>query len=420
MALGFGQAFGGGFTAGIRSGQLSKQMAAAEQARQDQLGFQQRAEERAERAEARAGQLHSLALQERRAALAQNQRARQRQLDFQSDAAQVLGTGNYSELLMKYPERAADLLELQQTQTQIKQMEAGGMNVRRAAGQAFNAVARGDLEGARQVINANRQIIEGGGDPSFTVDRALELLDTNPGELAEMMRGVYQMAGGSPDALVGVRQPLTSYQEAQIRLEEEKINIDREQAALQAKQRELAAATTQAQREKLTKEMQLLDQRIEEGKKAQREAQASKQNAVDSMQDAVDLAKELAESPNLSAITGTIDPRLPTLSGANQDLVNKAKRLQSLLTVDKLGLMTGVLTDRDIQFLTNVASGLQVTDNGILGSTEGVQQNLADIVNRMNEAIDRAQREGKLQGLEGQTGTGSGTTDAGLTWKRLE
>jgi hypothetical protein len=41
--------------------------------------------------------------------------------------------------------------------------------------------------------------------------------------------------------------------------------------------------------------------------------------------------------------------------------------------------MSGVLTDRDIGFLTNVASGINVTDGGIKGSPKGVRDRLEQI-----------------------------------------
>ena len=110
-------------------------------------------------------------------------------------------------------------------------------------------------------------------------------------------------------------------------------------------------------------------------------------------QEALTVTNELLQSPNLSDITGTINPRLPTLSGASQDAINLALRLESLLTVDNLKLMSGVLTDRDIQFLTRVGSGLNITEGGIKGSEEGVKKRLQEIKNKMQSILGNTPTE---------------------------
>ena len=49
--------------------------------------------------------------------------------------------------------------------------------------------------------------------------------------------------------------------------------------------------------------------------------------------------------------------------------------------------MSGVLTDRDVQFLTLIGSGLTLDDLGFRGSKKGVQDRLSDIAKRMEKRL---------------------------------
>ncbi len=128
--------------------------------------------------------------------------------------------------------------------------------------------------------------------------------------------------------------------------------------------------------------------------KAQRENQsavqdsaAQKVGALDNARDALRLASEIAGAGNLDAITGTIDSKIPTFQDGSQDLINKAARLQTLLTADNLKLMTGVLTDRDITFLSQIGAGLGIGERGINGSLEATKQRLGEVSKRLGEKI---------------------------------
>ena len=422
--MGFGHAFTTAFQQGVAARQETERAAAAEQARQDQLGFQQLAEERAQRQEARAAELQSEQLRQSRAAFAQQQRVITRQQEFEEAATEALRPGgNIQDVLQRFPDKAQNLLSLQQAQQQIQTMQAGGIDVRRAAGQAFNAMARGDREGAKAIVRANKDIIENAGDPSFTVDRVLQVIDEDPGQAAQMMQGLYTLSGGDPNVLLGVKGKLTSFQAAQVAQKQQEIDIKQAKEEREAKAAERDKARDAAQQEKLQKEIQVLDQKIADTETQQREAQANKQASYDSMTEIVDIATQLRDSKYLGNVVGPFDVRAPTLFGTSQDVINVATRLKNLLTLDNLDLMTGVLSESDIRILASAATGLNVTDKGILGSLPGIKAELDRIIETTNTAIDRARAEGKLNGLTGPPGTptgGSGTTSTGNTYKVLD
>ena len=109
--------------------------------------------------------------------------------------------------------------------------------------------------------------------------------------------------------------------------------------------------------------------------------------------DALQTVNDLVDSENFSDAVGTIDVMLPTFSPKTQDTINMANRLVAMLTKDNLKSMSGVLTDRDIQFLSRISAGLEVTDNGIKGSESGVRNRLQQIRDRIQSRIQEKQNE---------------------------
>lgn len=149
-----------------------------------------------------------------------------------------------------------------------------------------------------------------------------------------------------------------------------------------------AAETNDLKRQELQLKLQEKQQKLDQ---TRQELGAKQESTIANMTEAARLATELVDDPALPNAVGTISTMTPTLSGTTQDVINKANRLQSLLTVDNLKLMSGVLTDKDIAFLTNVASGLNVTEGGIKGSEKEVKRRLGEISTKMSEKLSKLQ-----------------------------
>jgi hypothetical protein len=66
------------------------------------------------------------------------------------------------------------------------------------AGMFYNALNSGDIEGAKAIVIANSADVNSLGDPSFTSDRIVKMLDTPEGvkQLTGSALGIIQMAGG--------------------------------------------------------------------------------------------------------------------------------------------------------------------------------------------------------------------------------
>lgn len=170
-------------------------------------------------------------------------------------------------------------------------------------------------------------------------------------------------------------------------IEREKLDIRKEEARLRALERADRKETNELKRQELGQKIELQKEKVSQAKAESQTMEEKKESSILMAQEAESLAREIAEADNLGDITGTITPKFAAIRPESQDLINKAERLQSLLTVDNLKLMSGVLTDRDIKFLTNVASGLNLDEGGIKGSTSAVKARLLDISNKIKGGI---------------------------------
>ncbi|MCP4338238.1 MAG: hypothetical protein GY799_04975, partial [Desulfobulbaceae bacterium] len=167
-------------------------------------------------------------------------------------------------------------------------------------------------------------------------------------------------------------------------LEMDKLDLRREEARLRALERADRKETNELKRKELQQKILLQKEKVSQALEESKGIESKKQSSVQMATEAAGLAKEIADSEYLGDITGTITTDYPAIRESSQDLINKADRLQSLLTVDNLKLMSGVLTDRDIKFLTNVASGLNIAEGGIKGSEKGVRNRLNEISKKIS------------------------------------
>lgn len=128
---------------------------------------------------------------------------------------------------------------------------------------------------------------------------------------------------------------------------------------------------------------------------ARGEAEASSAEAVKQRERAVQQTKDTIQVVNdllgadLGSITGTM-ARMPTYSPESMDLVAAARRLESLLTAENLGLMSGVLSETDLKVIKDIGSGLNVTDNGIQMSEAGARRRLEQIRDKLQARLEGA------------------------------
>ncbi len=185
------------------------------------------------------------------------------------------------------------------------------------------------------------------------------------------------------DALSAVMDP-TGEKRAAVTLSQAR--ADQARAAAAKDNADASGATPEARQRAELNRLEI-EKRTTDAATAAQTTATQKQGSIDIARRARDLAQAIPTDPRFSDITGTVNSRTPTFNGASQDLINRTNQLQTLLTADNLKLMSGVLTDRDITFLTQIGSGLNVSDNGINGSEVGTRKTLDDITSRLTQKI---------------------------------
>lgn len=178
----------------------------------------------------------------------------------------------------------------------------------------------------------------------------------------------------------------TPYQEERLALDKDKLAIRKDELSERETDREL-------KREELKLKTEQRRQKLEGEKKA---SLAKKEKSQGLAKEASKLARDIAGNDRLGNITGSKQYLEYTPTGAeSQNLINDALRLQSLLTFDNLSLMSGVLTDRDIQFLSRIGTDVNITENGILGSPDVVRSRLTAIADKIDSALSGNGDNGK-------------------------
>lgn len=267
-------------------------------------------------------------------------------------------------LLESSPEDALSFLN-----GHISTLEAEGRNSEHSR-QLRDAIASGNLEGAKALTSGVINTAERTGrlsSPSRALDEVGStvevMIDGRP------MRAVPVTVNG--ETKLNILGPSTS------RTPEQKIQ-DKvlEQTAIQQQtpqgQADLAAAEAQADLKK------------------QEAAQKAKQmqSAQEGVQEVRDLAVTLLNHPGRKAATGTSSALWTRPGGDAYDFETSFERFESMLTVDNLDKMSGVLTDKDIQILKSAAAGLK------LGMSEDAfESELNRVISKMNEKLGASQSQ---------------------------
>lgn len=237
-----------------------------------------------------------------------------------------------------------------------------------------------------------------GGDPTDTIG-LVSLYEQGGPQAVERELGFFGAAlaneGYIKPELLGIRtvEPMSQYQAASVDLRKQELELKKLETKQKVIERNLQRETNELKKQDLMLKMQETEADLQKKRTELQQAENVKESGKGLVTEAYAEVNSLLSNPNLDQVIGTVETMLPTVRGESQDLINQASRLQSLLTVDNLKLMSGVLTDRDIAFLTNVASGINVTDGGIKGSSEGVKKRLMQI-------RDTLQKSAKAKGVD--------------------
>lgn len=117
-----------------------------------------------------------------------------------------------------------------------------------------------------------------------------------------------------------------------------------------------------------------------------KEEEIRKAKQIDLSKQAMVLAREIATSPQLGAVTG-IAAEVPTINPQSRDLITKAQQLVAMMTAENMKLMSGVLTQADMELLQTLSTGLKVDEKGIKGSEQAVAKQLNMIADKIERTL---------------------------------
>lgn len=169
------------------------------------------------------------------------------------------------------------------------------------------------------------------------------------------------------------------------------VGIPEKRAEFEANKKERSRKIAEQKRKELAQ--------IETAKIKKLDAADARADALDTTKRAFALTKELGSVDAIAPVTGWFDRVTPT-GNKSQDVINKALELKDLLTLNNLGLMSGVLTDRDIAILARAGSGLNVDEDGFLGSETGVVNQIKKVESMLDQKLKKAVDRGDLSKLD--------------------
>ena len=231
-----------------------------------------------------------------------------------------------------------------------------------------------------------------GGDPTESI-LALKQLQEDPDGFLQGAKNVFATYDPEGFKSFSLAQPelpksMTEYQSQMVRQKDAQQNIRELELEDKKLDRQLKRETDELKRQEIQSRIEQNKSEISQAKETEEQ---SNQDAINFSNEVIDLAEGLANDPKLDDITGPVSTMLPTISGASQDLINKAERLESMLTKENLGLMSGVLTDKDIQMLRSISSGINVSEGGIKGSYKGTKKRLQQIADKLKSGLQKTQ-----------------------------
>jgi len=297
----------------------------------------------------------------------QQQAAQDRRNEFSAGLQSAIGSDSYIKdltgLMARFPEYAEEARKVygftnEQTEKIARQ---GYLNAYR------------NPEQATQILNETvNQISAAGGNPMMTAEDAMSLQGKSPEEIRrELATGMIMIDPKIGSQLLGQQEkPMTEYQKVQTdlrRLENQEKALDR-----------------QVKREQNELKKQELQLKLDETRSQKEQSkQADQTRITDAVQDAKmrqQTIDDLLANPDyIDSLTGYTG-RLPATTDSGLEAEAFLDNIKNSMTIENLGVMSGPLTDKDIQIIASASSRLKA------GMSEKV---LRQELNKIKSAYDR-------------------------------
>ena len=244
-----------------------------------------------------------------------------------------------------------------------------------SAVQLDQALESGDVNAALQVLEQNRGVIDGAGDPSFTTDSAIKLLQSNPERLKQLARGTAMASLGTDKYLAFTQSQPQQQKLTNIRTDDKGVTTGYNALTGQIEEVPTAEGVTR-QGEKPQTVVNFSTKADGEQAKVIAKAEGDLYNQM--RKDAVLANKSNASLDRLEKLTdkafsGSMSglkkdlSRLASNFGVNVEGLTETELFDALsneLTLGQTAKLTGVLTDKDMLFLQETVPQLSQTAEG--------------------------------------------------------
>lgn len=271
-----------------------------------------------------------------------------------------------------------------------------------------------------QILTARiDNVIAEGGDPSDTI-KEREDYRANPDAFSEKVKNSYalydpqgynSLMSTQPQA----QKPMSEYQTKQLEGKES----DR---ALRKQEIELRRLESEGKRAKTDEERQLKSEQIKQKKAENEESKAQDrlriENGIAAAKQNKQTIDDLINNPDyMDSVTGVLNySKVPeTLRTTNQQEASAyLDNIRNSMTIENLSVMSGPLTDKDIQIIASASSRLK---EGM--SEEALKKELNIIKSAYDRVISNYQKESNRKGYGDQSSGGAEISDDELLGQYL-
>jgi hypothetical protein len=324
----------------------------------------------------------------------EQERAMQQQQDSLKQAAQLFSSGTPDEI----------------AQFSIQNPQAGELLSRQIAFKN-DATKQNMIDSMRQIMldpsstesvltNRIKTIQEQGGDPTQTMAE-LEQFRANPDGYEQKVERAFAMLdpqgyGAYKSTLPKQAAPMSEYQRASLGLQRDKMNFDREMKMLDVEskraERALKQADTEVKRQKAQADLDAANAKREQAK--QQDQSKINEGIYTANQNKQVINDLLNNDTYIDDLTGWMG-RTPAITDAAVEANAYLDNIKNSMTIDNLGVMSGPLTDKDIQIIASASSRLR---EGM--SEPALKKELRTISKAYDRVIKNYEKEANRKGYQ--------------------
>ncbi len=246
------------------------------------------------------------------------------------------------------------------------------------------------------LTNRIKMIQEQGGDPSQTMAE-LEQFRANPEGYEQKVERAYAVM--DPKGYTAYRQAMPQQPKQISPYEQAKLEGEEKDRELRRQEIELRRLESEQKRAKTSQEQEAKTQQIEQKRKEVDEAKAQDKTRIDNGINTANQNKQVIDDllnndDYMSSLTGYTG-RIPAVTTTGVEAEAYLDNIKNSMTIDNLGVMSGPLTDKDIQIIASASSRLR---SGM--SETALNKELNTIKKAYDRVINNYQKEANRKGYK--------------------